>query len=355
MSSALLGHPARNAILFCLLALGVIGCSSVLAANLATLENASVLAIAMTIDLTVVIPVAYFLFVVRRYSVPWLTIIPVTIGSWLIAKFMIPAEHGMAVNVVEWLLMPLELTLVGFIVFRAVTSIQKARRAGDASQDVDYVAAIQRASLEFLQHPFAARVFAYEVSILYYGLVSWFGSAKPNSTTARDFTCYREPNYSPIFAGLLMVVLIETVAAHLLLSLYVNGVLAWVLTALSIYATIWLLGDFQALRLRTVRVERQTILLRCGMRLDAAIPFEDVVLAKPCKQVPQSLGKTDINASLLDQPTVEMQFSKPVECNGFYGRRSYAERLFLSIDDADRFLAMIPGQTEAESSVDDVR
>src|SRR5687768_17214771 len=104
-----------RALLFCTVAAGVSATAVVLAGMLSGLERPGAVAIGITLDLTLMIPIAYYFLVVRPRGWPIISVAPVFIISLLIAATIIPAEHQQMLGLMEALAIPIELTLLGWI------------------------------------------------------------------------------------------------------------------------------------------------------------------------------------------------------------------------------------------------
>ena len=114
--------------------------------------------------------------------------------------------------------------------------------------------------------PRVAGVLATELALVAYAIGGWVRRPAPDHT-ARSFTCLRA--WTPLLAGLLVLLGVEIVGVHLLVSL-ASPTIAWVLTALSLYGVLWLVGDAQAARHRPILVDR--LLVRVGLRWTVEIP-----------------------------------------------------------------------------------
>jgi hypothetical protein len=149
--------------------------------------------------------------------------------------------------------------------------------------------------------------------------------------------------YGQVLCVFFFVIAVETFAIHLLLSRW-SDVAAWILTGLSIYTVVWLLGDYRAWKARRIVMDNDTLHLRVGTRWEAEIPvsqIDDVGLnpEKPVK------GDGRFIARVWGEPNVWLRFVEPVEFTGMYGVRQRASEVQLHIDDSSEFLAAI--QTHA--------
>ncbi|CAN5875391.1 hypothetical protein BH23GEM5_BH23GEM5_19800 [soil metagenome] len=89
--------------------------------------NPDLRAFAITFDLTVTVPVLFYLLVVRNTSLHWITIAPVFLLSLLGASLVLPPENQRYLNLLEHLVVPAELLLFGFLGVKAVRDVRRAR------------------------------------------------------------------------------------------------------------------------------------------------------------------------------------------------------------------------------------
>ncbi len=81
--------------------------------------------------------------------------------------------------------------------------------------------------------------------------------------------------------------LIEMIALHTLIWLWVLG-LAWVVTVLNLYGILWLLGDWRAVCLRPILVEKDALIVRIGLRWAVQVPLAALASVRPVEAQPPS-------------------------------------------------------------------
>lgn len=284
---------------------------------LAADPRADVLAVGLTVDLAVVVPALFWALVVRRRRWPPAAVVPAFVASLGIATLFLPPDRRQALGDLELLLVPAELTLVAWIATRAVRGVR--RTPGDLA------GRIRGAAVEVLGDGRAARLVGYELTVLAYA--ASFGRRARASADA--FPGHRAVTYGPVLATLLFITALEIGVVHLVLTLLGRPLLAWAASALGAYGALWLLGDWNALRLRPTRVEGDRLLLRVGLRWQAEIPLALVQAVRP---VGFGGARDAFSAGLLRRPNVLLELSAPVELTGPYGVRRRAQRIALTVD-----------------------
>jgi hypothetical protein len=126
---------------------------------------------------------------------------------------------------------------------------------------------------------------------------------------------------------------------HLLLSLWSRAA-AWVWTALDLWAVIWLLGDYQALRLRRSSVGGEALHLRYGLRWSVDVPLEAIVAVEPVRAESEWKRKDVLKVAILDEPRWLISLAEPVVVNGLAGIRKTVRGIALLPDDDEAISAL---------------
>ena len=172
-----------------------------------------------------------------------------------------------------------------------------------------------------------------EVMLLYYA----FRRPPRQAETSGAFTVHRTTSYLPILVAIGMALIVETVAVHFLVRVW-SAKLAWVLTALSAYTLLWLMGDYRALVSRPIRLSATHLRFRYGLRWEADIPRDAIVEAGllPPALAPTPKEKTRLVASLPGGPNLRMWLERPVEVLGLYGWRKTITELRVRVDEPEK-------------------
>jgi hypothetical protein len=178
---------------------------------------------------------------------------------------------------------------------------------------------------------------AYEVTLLYYATTGWSRSPELGDGT---FTVHRNVAYVSFMVAVMIAVVVETVAVHLLLRLW-SPVAAWILTGISLYTLIWLIGDVHAVRLRPIRIQGGMLYLRLGLRWDAKIPLASILSIETPGHDDRPGGRQNLKAVLVGAPNLRLLLSEPVRAVGFYGIGRSVQTIDLHIDDPAGFAAAL--------------
>ena len=294
-----------------------------------------VLAGAVLVDLAVVVPLVYFLFFLRGKKQP-VGLVPVFLLSLVGASLVLPGDYRQFLPWARLLALPAELGLVGFLLWR-VRRIFAGPQAGGAETDV--LDRLHESFCRVLTNRRLASVLAYELGVLYYGLVCW--RRRPAWDDRRCFSYHRSSGYGQLILTLMVVSAVEVVGMHLAVRLWSEAA-AWLLSALGVYAVVWMAGEYQAVRLRPVTAADDALRVRVGLRWSVSIPYTQIEQVQPRGK--ESLSKRTpgyLHAALLTDPQMVLVLRGPVRARGPYGIEKEIRRVGLAVDEADRLRAVL--------------
>lgn len=286
---------------------------------------APVLAAAAAFDLTVTAPALVYVLLVRARRVRWFLILPTFALGYALARALLPAEHHAPLNTLGLLVFPAEAAVLAWLVVEATRGLSSPSH-GDA---YDRLSAAAR---RIARHRIAASILATEAGLAFAALRPRFAA------TITGHTVHRTAAYGPVAAGLVLALLAETLAVHALVRT-VSHAAAWALTASSLYAILWIIGDARALAQRRTTITAETLHLRFGLRWSANIPLHQIAAVERWR------GTTPKGArvlALIGPPNLLVRLNRPAELIGMYGLRRRATDLYLRLDDPDAFLRAVP-------------
>jgi uncharacterized membrane protein YidH (DUF202 family) len=297
----------------------------------ATLQK-SVLPQAIVIDLTLTIPAIYFLMI-RKGTIPKTTIIPVFVIGLVIATLILPKDQQSSLDFVKkWIAPVIELGVLTYV----STKIYRARNVfRRKEQHLDFYQALKQATVEILPQKLSVFL-ATELATFYYGLLHW------RKVKSASFTYHQNTGTAVLLYALVGLIGIETVAFHLLLGRW-SVVAAWVLTILSIYSGIQILGFAKSLSKRPIRIENNRLFLPYGIMAEANIDLEQIEKIELSKNSTE-LDKTTAQLSPLgglDSYNLILYFKEPIQFTSFYGSQKECTSLAIYIDQKEEFMEML--------------
>ncbi len=286
-------------------------------------SGSSVLATAITLDLTMTVPGLVYFFLIRTRRLPWIAVIPTVAAGYLIATLAIPKQHHGLLEHMRWLVMPVELAVVTYLLIQ-VRRIFSATPQGEG----DFVTRLRTAAVDMLGNRVVAGILATEIGILYHAFKGKRDAKDPS------YTVHRRSGYGSVLVGLFIVILVEAIALHFLVSLWSNT-FAWVLTGLTGYAVIWFVGDYRALRGRPILLTPTALHVRVGLRWEISVAL-DSILEVRAHLTQKEKSRDTLTAVVLGKPNLCLSVRHPVDVIGMYGIRKRANEIWLQVDEPDR-------------------
>jgi len=142
----------------------------------------------------------------------------------------------------------------------------------------------------------------------------------------------------------MIVVVVEVAPVHLLVALW-SPAAAWVLTGLSLYTVLWLLGDYRAVVLRPSLLRAtphgEVLEVRLGVRWNLRLPLAAVRAVRRVGARPPAASTPGyLRAVAIGQPRFLLELAEPVTARGPYGWRREVSLLGLTVDDEAAFAAL---------------
>jgi hypothetical protein len=187
-----------------------------------------------------------------------------------------------------------------------------------------------------------ARLLAFEVRMWFYAL---FASPRRPLSYAGDehFSCHAKDGHASNQQGFLLLVLLELPIAHVLLALFWHPPAAWIVTALSAWGLVYLLGEYRATLRRPISLDVDNLHLRYGLSAELMLPLERIASAQPhgervARRTAGSLRYCDAGV-----PNVCLIVEPPIEVAGLLGQSRPIRRIYLGVDAPARFLDHLNG------------
>jgi hypothetical protein len=162
---------------------------------------------------------------------------------------------------------------------------------------------------------------------------------------------YRSARSGSFVAGIAIVLVVETVALHfLLVSRY--PLVAWCLTASSIFAIWWVTRDYIALGRGAVRVDGDSVHLQIARRFDIVVAVANVarVLQPSYRDLPTpgtNQGRDYLDLTKPGTPNVLVVLETPTKVRLAAGVYRTVRRFALHLDDPAAFVAELHGRQTA--------
>lgn len=295
-------------------------------------RNPDLISIGVAIDLTLGIPAIFYLLLVRPRKYSLLILFPVFMISLLIATVMIPSSHQDFLKYEKKIIPLFEIVLIAYV----FTKIRKVRQRYREIKEREYffLDGVRQAVSDVFHDNKAVNILLTELLLMYLAIFGWFKKFEGTKVETSAFTYHHKSSYSTILGVMIALLCVETAALHIIV-LHWSRIAAIILTGLSIYSLLWLIGDFHAIRLQPVLLTQDCIELRIGIRWKGTIPISNVASVDIGSGPPRN-AKGYVRASVLGARVV-LNLSQPVTVKGLFGMQRTASKIGLSIDDVERF------------------
>lgn len=282
---------------------------------------------AFPIDCMLILPALFYFAVVRRHGLSPLLVLPAMwIGGALAAYF----AQGGEMKVVAGLGTCALVVEVAIAVRETVRFATLFRAERAASEDVrDWFFA---PFLQMIRSARAAALATNEIAMIYYALFSWRRSAQEMPGEA--FSYHKNSGYSAFMAGMMLVVPVEVIVMHLLVSQWSEAA-AWILTSLSLYAVLWLIGDCRASVLCPIIIGEQVLEIRSGLRFSADVPL--AAIASLDRKPPHDDKRRIVDLGMMGCERIWLVFAAPLEVATALGGVKEVDAIGISVDDRMRF------------------
>ena len=299
--------------------------------NSSLLPGGDLLSLAITADLLLTIPLVYFLLI-RKTDIPKTTVVPVMVIGLIIGSYFLPLESQAYLSLFKtWVLPVIETSILVFVILKIRNAVKIYAQLDSSAPD--FFSDLKSTCSHILPSKLVVPL-STEASVLYYGFVNW--RARP--LLENEFSYHKKSGSPALFGSLVLIIGVEIVALHFLLSLWSESV-AWGLTALSIYTAIQMLGFAKSLSQRPISIHENSLSLRYGIMNESEIPFSkvsDIELSR------KSLAKDARTKKLsplgdLESHNVIIRLKSDCELVGLYGMKKKFKVIGLHIDEPSAF------------------
>jgi hypothetical protein len=292
------------------------------------------ISIGILFDCTILATALFYGLVARPLQLPISRTVLFAIAMLRLALFITPSATPLMERIWPVLLVLAE----GTVVIISVLRFRKITRTYRALRPTHDVPAAFHGALAAVFGEKTASIIASEGQVIYQALFNWHGPVEvPVGTIA--VTTHRESGQLVLLIGLLSVGLIEATAMHFLLAVWWPVVAFWV-TAASLYGCLMILAIINTTRKRPSFLTETMLHLRLDMRWQAVISLDNITTVTPIFDKPTKQPRL-LNTTLVTAPNVLITLHDPVVIGGIYGLSRTVTQLSLFIDDRSAFINSI--------------
>ena len=298
--------------------------------------NASQLTTFITVDFILTIPLIYLLLI-RKTKISNLTVAPFLIVCMIIASYAIPETDQSILSIAKtWLIPIVELSVVSIVIYKVSKAIKIYRQATQNNHDFF---SVLNETCESLFPKTAAKLVANEIALIYYG----FFNFEKVELKPLEYSNYKGSGILSTLGAIIFVVGIEMVSIHILASKW-SITLAWILTGLSIYSALQLIGIIRSVPKRPIQILNDELVLRFGMLSETKIPLsaiETITFAKSDDYKSSKYTKTLSLLGSLENPNVIIQLRSTLDLDFMYGKSKPYQTLYFFVDNHQSFISEV--------------
>ncbi len=334
-------HPYQLLYIFGLPLLIITG-MVVLAKSTLFLKHPEQLAVGITLDLVFTAPLLYFLLI-RKKAIPNTTVVPLFILGVVITSFIIPKDYqNLLLQIKYWVVPVVEISVVSFTIYK-IRQIRKAYKAHHQDISPDFYTALTTTTATILPKRIST-LLATEVAVIYYAFINW----KRQKLAANEFTYHKHSSAVALLAVFIFLVLGETAILHYLIQKW-NGIVAWILTIISIYTALQLFGILRSMRKRPIVITDEKLYLKYGIFSETTIALDQI---ESFEQSSKSIVFDEQARRLsplgeLTNYNYIIHLKSPQILVGLYGFKKSFTTLAFHVDDKKGFKAALSSKLEA--------
>ena len=111
------------------------------------------------------------------------------------------------------------------------------------------------------------------------------------------------------------------------------------------WVALWLVADVHATRLRPVQLLAERVVVRCGLRSEATVPYPDLLAVGTV----ETRNKATMRATVAGRIDVAIR-CKPQLARRLFGRKQLFDQLLVTVDRADEFNAALRARMVAAAA-----
>ncbi|MTI33127.1 hypothetical protein [Xanthovirga aplysinae] len=322
--------------------LGILGLAAIYAAMLWLvgsthyMQQPLLFSRAVSADLIFTAPLVYFLLIFRS-SIPKITVIPVFVLSLFVGFYILPEKHQQYLDWAYTTLLPLaEVGVIVYVFSRVRKIIQEFRKSGREGA-IDFLEILREVTFRVFGNRKVADIFSTEISVFYYA----FFCRKPKFSEDNNYFSYhRENGLLAMISVFILIIGVETVGLHVVVDVFVNATVAWVLTGASLYSLLYLIAQYRASVFRPIQIGEKDINIRFGLMGNAKIAFNNISKIELSSNEPND-EKKKLKFSLLGGlggHNVIIYLRNPSFSIGAFGIKTHFQILMLEVDDKEEFV-----------------
>lgn len=316
----------------------------------------NIVGLVTALDFVIFLPLALYFFGFRK-RVPWLVLGAFIFWGLLLANWIIPfganaylTYFNRSVIVFEAGIIVLELVLFTAVIKRLPSLLKNYKKEKNTHYHflLSFSAAIKNTfsfkNKKLNTFQFVLHILATDISVIYYSLFSW-RKKEPiiHKGQGRAFTFHKDGDYLGVFFMLLFTITCEIIVLHIFVSYFISPTAAWVLTVLDTQALLFIISDYQAIRLSPVVLDSKGINFQKGIRQYGFISWcvvnEVTHNTKTLKEVDKDRKGITLALHGFEKKQIPyvIKLKEPIEIRQIFGFKKTIQSIYVKMDDVQGF------------------
>ena len=150
--------------------------------------NSEIVGVGLGVDLVIILPGMFYFLILRPKKLSTLYAVPVVTFGLIVLHLLVDLQWPLG----RILLVAFEFVLIAVVVAKCVITARKAKKIamsrGKVGQNHDALELIRQVCAEIIPTRFVSRLFAFEISMLYFAIGSWFSKSQEIESQRKRFT-----------------------------------------------------------------------------------------------------------------------------------------------------------------------
>ncbi|KAA0546671.1 hypothetical protein FZW96_15685 [Bacillus sp. BGMRC 2118] len=330
--------------------------SNYLVMNIAAYQPVTIhLALATLLDLTIILPLAFYVIILRKRHSVFYIIPAVLIGFW-IAYFFIPNYIFEQFKIIMFVIYGIELLFILLEFFILIKTLKKfpqfKMKFNELEASYPQFQLKLRKSLESVFSSKLANIVSTDISVFYFGLFSW--KRRGEITGNHIFSYHKNTGYLAFVIMLAHALIIEMIGVHFLIA-QKSVVWAWVFTSFDLITAVFLVADYRASMRSPITVTHDHLNIVIGVRRSIEVPISGIKSIKKTTTTPK-IRKSEKNSFYAtlpqliedDDPVFEISLNYPIQAIYMYGMKKDIEKIYITVDRNEDFYQYIVNSMERD-------
>ncbi len=294
--------------------------------------NRELLSNAILIDMLFVAPLLYYLSI-RKSGTSKSTVLRIFLVSLIVSGFILDSQTTIVLYYIKTFAYPILET--GLLIWVGRSFYMANQEVKKSHHNIDFLILTRKILHKVTGNEKIAAFFAAEIACVYYAF-SWAKKAKADYKTT--FSTHKDNGIVALLYMLIFILLIETTATHLLLSLC-NKTLAWLTTGLSVYTCVQIFAHIRALKSRLITLEMENINIYNGLAAEVILSYNNIKKVEFSNKIPEN--KMFVKMALLgnlEEHNCIIYLNKPVQVSKFFGMKRQTDTILFYTDQPKDFL-----------------